>query len=64
MQHIHVFKVNLQEAFEGSREGYGEFEARFRDGFNDAYYDQRCAAESKPRIKAIEPTDYFVKYFF
>ena len=38
-------KVNLEEAAKGLPNEYGEFEDRFRVGFNKAYADQQCSDE-------------------
>lgn len=36
-------QVSLQEAATELPNDHGEFESRFRDGFNEAYYDQMCS---------------------
>lgn len=37
-------QVALEEASVDLREVHGEFEGRFREGFNEAYYEQLCSA--------------------
>ena len=40
-------QVSLQEAAEELPSEHGEFEGRFRDGFNEAYYNQLCSASGE-----------------
>lgn len=37
-------QVSLKEAAAELPDDHGEFEGRFRDGFNEAYYEQLCSA--------------------
>eukprot|EP00752_Nemacystus_decipiens_P010913 g9699.t1 len=41
---IKLAKVSLKEAAEELPNDHGEFEGRFRDGYNKAYFEQLCSA--------------------
>eukprot|EP00903_Cladosiphon_okamuranus_P010475 g9911.t1 len=41
---LYSIEVSLKEAAANLSNEHGEFEGRFRDGFNEAYYEQLCSA--------------------